>query len=202
MDTLKENLFKNLNKEIHDGRLLQAIKDVPREEFVHETLYEYAYFNVPLDIGYEQTISQPSIVALMTELLDLKSTDIVLDIGTGSGYQAAILSKLCKQVVSVEIVPELAKSAKERLKRLGYTNVTVVKGDGKQGYESKAPYDKILCAAAVEEIPKLWIDQLDDDGIMVFPLKMKDFDELVRGTKTERGILLEYITAVRFVPLV
>jgi len=190
VDTLKENLFKNLNKEIHDVRVLQAIKDVPREEFVHETLYEYAYFNVPLDIGYEQTISQPSIVALMTELLDLKSTDTVLDIGTGSGYQAAILSKLCKQVVSVEIVPELAKSAKERLKRLGYTNVTVV------------PYDKILCAAAVEEIPKSWIDQLDDDGIMVFPLKMKNFDELVRGTKTERGILLEYITAVRFVPLV
>ena len=202
MDTLKENLFKNLNKEIHDVRVLQAIKDVPREEFVHETLYEYAYFNVPLDIGYEQTISQPSIVALMTELLDLKSTDTVLDIGTGSGYQAAILSKLCKQVVSVEIVPELAKSAKERLKRLGYTNVTVVKGDGKQGCESRAPYDKILCAAAVEEIPKSWIDQLDDDGIMVFPLKMKNFDELVRGTKTERGILLEYITAVRFVPLV
>lgn len=202
MDTQKENLLKILSKEIHDIRVLEAIMDVPREEFIPTQLREYAYLNAPVDIGYGQTISQPSIVALMTQLLDVKETDIVLDIGTGSGYHAAILSKLCKEVVSIEIVPELAKDAKERLKRLGYTNVTVVEGDGKKGYERRVPYDKILCAAAVGDIPKSWVEQLDEDGAMVFPLKMKGFEELVRGTKTDNGILLEYVTGVRFVPLV
>ena len=202
MDTQKEKLLETLSKEIQDIRVLQSIRDVPREEFVHESQKEYAYLNAPLDIGYEQTISQPSIVALMTELLQPEDKDIVLDIGTGSGYQAAILSNLCKEVVSVEVVPELAKSARERLKRLGYTNVSVVEWDGNQGFEARAPYDKILCAAAVPDVPMSWVHQLKDDGIMVFPYKIGDMEQLVRATKTDGGLLLEYVTYVRFVPLV
>ena len=198
----REKLLQTLSRDIKDERVLNAIKQVPREEFVPEYLREYAYLDTSFNIGYGQSISQPYIVGLMTELLELKESDIVLDIGGGTGYQAAILSKLCKEVISIEIVSELAQSAKERLKRLGFKNVLVIEGDGKDGYLPKSPYDKILCAAVSESIPPKWRDQLKDGGIIVLPLYIGNRERLVRARKIESGYSIESITNVRFVQLV
>ena len=203
MEEQKQKLFDTLSKDIKDKRVLDIMMEIPRERFVPDNFKEYAYLNAPLDIGYGQTISQPYIVALMCELLDLKDTDRVLDIGTGSGYLAAILSRLCKEVVSMEIVPELVERSTLLFKDLGYTNIKVVEGNGKEGCSEYAPFNKIVCSASTAGVPKIWRDELRDDGIVVFPLKVtREDDVLVRGSKTGEGFLLEYITAVRFVPLV
>ncbi len=184
--------------------VLDAMRAVPRHEFVSADLRDEAYDDHPLPIGYGQTISQPYIVAVMTELLDPDPDDIVLEVGTGSGYQAAVLAHVVRKVYSVEIIEDLAKTARERLTRLGYRNVEVRHGDGYYGWPEHAPYDGIIVTAAASHIPPPLLDQLKPGGRMVIPvgppmlvqslvLVQKDPD----GTIRQREIM-----SVRFVPLV
>lgn len=185
---------------ISDARVLRAMETVPRHEFVPGGSVNQAYDDHPLFIGHGQTISQPYIVALMTEVLELAPHDRVLEIGTGSGYQAAVLAELVDEVYSIEIVEELGRSAAERLKRLGYDNVTVRIGDGYKGWPEKAPFDAVIVTAAPDEIPEPLLDQLAVGGSLVIPVGVGSQD-LVRVTRTEKGFEREVITAVRFVPM-
>lgn len=184
-------------------QVLAALSKVPRHEFVPESLRDRAYDNRPLPIGHSQTISQPFIVALMTDLLDLDDDDVVLDIGTGSGYQAAVLAEIAAKVYSIEIIPELGEEARVRLERLGYDNVEVRIGDGYFGWPEAAPFDGILVAAAIDEIPKPLTDQLKTGGRIVLPHgdPARSQDLLVLQ-KTESGRLdRRSVIPVRFVPL-
>ena len=155
---------------VKDEKVLQAMANVPRHEFVPSDHIDQAYADHPLPIGYGQTISQPYMVAVMTELLGLSPDSKVLEIGTGSGYQVAILAELAREIYSVEIIPELCNQAKNRLARLGYTNVQVMCGDGYYGWEEHAPYDAIVVTCAPDHIPQPLIDQLADGGRMVVPV--------------------------------
>jgi protein-L-isoaspartate(D-aspartate) O-methyltransferase len=187
---------------VENARVLQALRDVKRHLFVPPDDVGSAYEDHPLSIGHGQTISQPYIVALMTEAIDPQPTDRVLEIGTGSGYQAAVLSKLVKEVYSIEIVEPLGLAAAERLKNLGYDNVTVRIGDGYQGWPEKAPFDAIVVTAAPPEIPQALVDQLAEGGCMVVPVGTA-FQELLLVEKKKGGeITKRVITAVRFVPMV
>jgi protein-L-isoaspartate(D-aspartate) O-methyltransferase len=186
---------------VHDPRVLEAMRAVPRHRFVPEDLCHAAYDDGPLPIGHGQTISQPYIVAVMTELLAPGPDDVVLDVGTGSGYQAAVLARLAKRVYSIEIVPELASSAREKLEALGYTNVEVITGDGWAGLPALAPFDGILVAAAPPEVPQALLDQLDVGARLVIPVGRWDQDLRVYE-RTAQGIEQRTIFGVRFVPLV
>ncbi len=185
---------------VKDKLVLSAMRKVPRHEFVPENLRRYAYEDTPLEIGEDQTISQPYIVALMTELLGLKGGEKVLEIGTGSGYQAAILAEIAKEVYTIEIIKSLADSAKERLKRLGYKNITVKCGDGYQGWKEYAPFDGIIVTAAPDHIPQPLIDQLKVGGRLVIPVG-SEIQELKLLIKTDKGIIEKNIIPVRFVPM-
>jgi protein-L-isoaspartate(D-aspartate) O-methyltransferase len=184
-------------------RVLAAVAAVPRHEFVPETHRDRAYENRPLPIGHQQTISQPYIVALMTDLLDLDEGAVVLDVGTGSGYQAAVLAELAERVYSIEIVPELGQTARQRLERLGYNNVEVKIGDGYYGWEEKAPFDAVVLAAAAGEIPQALIDQLKVGARLVLPVgPVGGVQELLVVEKEAGGKLRQRsILPVRFVPL-
>ncbi len=186
----------------HQG-VLNAMRTVPRHEFVPRGYEQAAYGDYPLSIGYGQTISQPYIVALMTELAALQPTDRVLEIGTGSGYQAAILSMLAKTVFSMEIIPELAERADATLKRLGYDNVMVKRGNGYAGWPEEAPFDVILVTAAPEEIPQTLVDQLAPSGRMVMPVGPEWSDQtLVLVSKDAKGkVHYRNVTQVSFVPM-
>jgi protein-L-isoaspartate(D-aspartate) O-methyltransferase len=186
---------------VRDPRVLEALREVPRHRFVPEHLQGSAYDDGPLPIGHGQTISQPYIVAVMTELLAPEPDDVVLDVGTGSGYQAAVLGKLVKQVYSIEIVPALAEEARARLAALGYANVEVRVGDGWKGLPEHAPYAGILVAAAPPEVPQALLDQLAPGGRLVIPVGEWDQDLRVYE-RTPRGIEERTIFGVRFVPLV
>lgn len=186
---------------ISDARVLAAMRSVPRHLFVPPAERNSAYEDHPLPIGYRQTISQPYIVALMTELLDLRQTDKVLEIGTGSGYQAAILAELVDTVFTIEIVEPLGRAAAERLRELGYTNVNVRIGDGYKGWASEAPFDAIITTAAPETIPLPLIDQLAEGGRLVIPVGTY-FQELQLVTKSEGRIDKKNVASVRFVPMV
>ncbi len=190
-----------LKRGINDKNVIEAMLKVERHLFVPDEYRNYAYEDNPLPIGYGQTISQPYIVALMTELLNLKKEDKVLEIGTGSGYQAAILSVIVDSVFTIEIIEELAKSAEERLKKLGYGNVFVKCGDGYEGWKEHSPYDKIILTCAPEEIPQELINQLKIDGIMVLPVGDL-YQELKVVKKTKKGLVIENIIPVRFVPMI
>lgn len=155
---------------VKDERVLKAMEKVPRHLFVPQEYLDEAYDDHPLPIGYGQTISQPYIVAYMTELLKLKPGDKVLEIGTGSGYQAAILAEITDEVYTVEIIPELARSAEERLRRLGYDKIKVLNADGYYGWEEHAPYDAIIVTCAPDHIPQPLVQQLKDGGRMVIPV--------------------------------
>lgn len=157
-------------RDVSDTYVLAAMRKVPRHEFVPLEDRDYAYEDHPLPIGHEQTISQPFIVAYMTDLLHLKPGDVVLEIGTGSGYQAAVLAEIAREVVSIEIVDALARSAAGRLEGLGYHNITVISGDGYYGWEERAPYDAIIVTAAPDEVPPRLIDQLKRGGRMAIPV--------------------------------
>jgi len=184
---------------VKDTRILEAMRQVPRHELVPLEERAHAYDDTPLPIGYDQTISQPYIVAKMTELLAPKSTDVVLEIGTGSGYQAAVLAKLVKHVYTIEIVPELASRARNDLKRLGFTNVTVIHGDGYAGLPRQAPFDGIIVTAAPERIPPKLIEQLGLGARLVIPVG-PPFDQKLRVVeKTKDGIVDREIFDVRFV---
>lgn len=186
---------------VTDSKVLSVMKEIPRHLFVPGFLEKFAYNDGPLPIGEGQTISQPYIVALMTELLKLKGNEKVLEIGTGSGYQAAVISRLAKKCYSVEIIKSLAESAKERLKKLGYKNVYIRHGDGYKGWKEHALYDAIIVTAAPDEIPSELIKQLKVNGRMVVPVGV-DYQELVVVTKLKDGIKEEKNIPVRFVPMV
>jgi protein-L-isoaspartate(D-aspartate) O-methyltransferase len=189
---------------IRDARVLTAMREVPRHLFVPVEEVDHAYEDRPLSIGYGQTISQPYIVALMTELATPKATDRVLEVGTGSGYQAAILSRLVGRIDTVELVEPLASDARERLKRLGYTNVTVHTGDGYEGWPAGAPFDSILVTAAPDHVPPALVAQLKPGGRLVIPVgPVFDVQELQVIEKDQAGrVRTEHVTGVRFVPLV
>ena len=190
-----------VSRGIKDTLLLRTMTHTPRHLFVPEKYQAMAYRDHPLPIGYEQTISQPYIVALMTEWLALEGNEKVLEIGTGSGYQAAILSQLVPQVYSIEIVEPLALSSAKLLKQLGYDNVEVRYGDGYEGWPEHAPFDRIILTAAPEEIPQKLVDQLALGGRMILPVG-KHYQQLVMITKSRTGISKEIITDVRFVPMI
>ena len=194
-------LLEEIAIDVKDHRVLEAIAHVPREHFVSEDVCAFAYENRPLPIGYGQTISQPLIVALMTEALLLTGSERVLEIGTGSGYQAAILSLLAAHVVSVERIAPLAQQAAATLAELGYANVEVhVARDG-LGWPESGPYDAIIVTAASPEIPAELLDQLALGGRLVVPVGSRDLQELVRIVKTPEGALRHNLGPCRFVPL-
>ncbi|HAP37448.1 protein-L-isoaspartate O-methyltransferase [Candidatus Shapirobacteria bacterium RIFOXYD1_FULL_38_32] len=191
-----------MQRGITDGRVLNAMTQVPREEFVPNHLIEFSYQDSPLPIGFEQTISQPFVVALMCQLLNLTGQETVLDVGTGSGYQAAVLSKLAKNVITVEIIPDLAKNARKIFKKLNYKNIHVYTSDANKGYPKFAPYDAIKSAAATPKIPLAWINQLKDNGVIVTPKSTNFSQDLIRLVKKGNNLVEEKWGDVRFVPLV
>jgi protein-L-isoaspartate(D-aspartate) O-methyltransferase len=185
---------------VSDRRVLQAMQEVPRHLFVPEAARANAYDDAPLPIGDGQTISQPYIVAFMTEAVGPRPTDRVLELGTGSGYQTAILSRLVRHVYSIEVRAQLAEAARVRLSDLGYTNVSVRIDDGSSGWPEEAPFDAIVVTAAPREIPPALLEQVDVDGRLVIPLGTLD-QELVRMTRRPTGFEREVLLPVRFVPL-
>jgi protein-L-isoaspartate(D-aspartate) O-methyltransferase len=192
-----------MESESFDDTVLQSQDSVRRHEFVPDRLRKEAYENHPLPIGYGQTISQPYIVALMTDLVQPGPDDVVLEVGTGSGYQAAVLAKLVKRVYSMEIIEPLAEQARQRLERLGYSNVETKLGDGYFGWEEHAPYDAIIVTAASSHVPPPLIQQLKPGGRLVIPVGGRfAIQYLLLIEKTEEGdIMTRQIAAVRFVPL-
>jgi protein-L-isoaspartate(D-aspartate) O-methyltransferase len=182
-------------------RLLEAMGTVARHEFVPAVAQASAYSDEPLPIGRGQTISQPFMVALMTNALLLTGTERVLEIGGGCGYQAAVLSLLAREVIVVELQPALASESRERLARLGYANVRVEEGDGSLGWAAGAPYDAILVSAAAPAIPPPLIDQLAEGGRLVIPVGSSDRQDLLRFVKRAGGLAQESLCGCRFVPL-
>jgi len=187
-------------RDITDVRVLAAMRTVPRHEFVPEAVVAHAYDDAPLPIGHQQTISQPYIVALMTQHADIQPADRVLEIGTGSGYQAAVLAEVAKDVYSIEIVEPLARQAERTLKRLGYERVHVRHGDGYRGWPDAAPCDAILVTAAPETVPQPLLDQLAPGGRLVVPVGTV-VQELEVHRRTDGGIRIEHVAPVRFVPM-
>lgn len=187
---------------IEDPAVIQAMRAVPRHRFVPPEYWDQAYENHPLPIGYGQTISQPYIVALMTEALELEPGDRVLEIGTGSGYQAAVLAELVQQVYSIEIIGDLARRARDVLDRLGYEQVKTRVGDGYYGWEEQAPFDAIVVTAAADHVPPPLIKQLKPGGRMMIPVGSRFMtQQLVLITKGEDEITTQLLLPVRFVPL-
>jgi protein-L-isoaspartate(D-aspartate) O-methyltransferase len=191
-------------RDIEDPRVLAAMGRVPRHLFVPAALRFRAYADHPLPIGNGQTISQPYIVALMTQLAEVEPDDVVLEIGTGSGYQAAVLSEIAREVATIEIVPDLADTARTRLAALGYKDVTVRTGDGYLGWKEKAPFDAILVTAAAPEVPPPLVEQLGPGGILVIPVgPQSQVQSLLRIQKAADGsTVTREILPVVFVPLV
>lgn len=189
--------------DVRDPRVLEALGRVPRERFVPPASVRSAYHDMALAIGHGQTISQPTVVGVMTEALELVGSERVLEIGTGSGYQAAVLALLAREVFSVEVVPALGEAAAARLATLAYANVHVRVGDGYAGWPEEAPFDRVLVTAAPERIPTALIEQLADGGVLVTPLGPSDAtQELVKLRKRGGDLVRESLGAVRFVPMV
>jgi protein-L-isoaspartate(D-aspartate) O-methyltransferase len=186
---------------VKDERVLSVMREIPRHLFVPASYRDAAYHDSPLPIGKGQTISQPYIVALMTELLMIRPDDVVLEIGSGSGYQAAILGKLAKSVITIERIPEVAEMARVNLAGIGITNVMVISGNGTIGYPDRAPYDAILITAATPSVPPPLIEQLAEGGRLVAPVGSRDLQELVRLTRKEGRTVRELFGGVVFVPL-
>jgi protein-L-isoaspartate(D-aspartate) O-methyltransferase len=187
-----------------DAAVLSAIKNTDRKAFVRPQDQNFAYVDRPLEIGFNQTISQPFMVALITQLIEPKPQDKVLEVGSGSGYQVAILSKLCKEVLGLEIIPELAERSRQILKELHINNVTIVCSDGNLGLPTHAPFDKIIISAAANKLPDFLLDQLAVGGIMVLPKTISPFEQML--TRIKKVAACEFkmndILPVRFVPLV
>ncbi|MEW5746096.1 MAG: protein-L-isoaspartate(D-aspartate) O-methyltransferase [Nitrospirota bacterium] len=187
---------------ITDERVLSAMRKVPRHLFVPEPMRHRAYEDMALSIGEGQTISQPYMVAVMTELLELKGDERVLEIGTGSGYQAAILGELAREVFTIERVPALAQQAQERLRRLGYANVEVIVRDGTRGLPDRAPFDGIIVTAAAPEVPAPLAEQLREGGVIVAPVGERFSQILIKGRKRAGALVEERSTPCVFVPLI
>jgi protein-L-isoaspartate(D-aspartate) O-methyltransferase len=184
---IAEHLVAEIGKPAMDDRVLAAIAKVPRHEFVPIEVQPYAYLNRPLPIGFDKTISQPFMVAVMTDLLDIKPDDVVLEIGTGLGYQSAVLAELAGKVYSVEIIEELAQRAVQRLKRVGYANIDVHVGNGYFGWPEHAPFDKVIVTAAPDLIPPPLFNQLKAGGRMVIPVGLPDAQKLLVADKDLNG---------------
>ncbi|HIB31170.1 MAG TPA: protein-L-isoaspartate(D-aspartate) O-methyltransferase [Candidatus Thioglobus sp.] len=199
----KATLFKKLQKDklIKDHKVLKAFQAISREMFVLKDSIDQAYYDGPLRIGYEQTISQPTTVLMMVEALELKKTDKVLEVGSGSGYEAAILSQLSHQVYSVEIVPELVVFTKKNLTKAKIKNVEVIQWDGGLGYDKQAPYDKIIVSAACDKIPEALIDQLVEGGILIAPVGATYPQQMIKGVKHNKKLEKVYMGDYAFVPL-
>lgn len=196
-------LYAIRSKGVTDARVLTAMERIDRGEFVRGLFAERAYDDTPLPIACGQTISQPSVVGLMTQSLDLTPRDKVLEIGTGSGYQAAILSLLARRVYTIDRHRRLVREAEELFARLGLTNITAIVGDGSRGLPEQAPFDRIIVTAAAEDPPGPLLAQLRIGGIMVLPVGQSDaVQSLIKVTRTETGYDYEELRAVRFVPLV
>ena len=205
-EELREAMVKTQieSRGIKDEDVLSVMRDVPRHLFIDESLWPKAYSDGPLPIGHGQTISQPYIVAFMTELLRPDTHHMILEIGTGSGYQAAVLAKLVHHVYTIEIVPELGRNTKATLKRLGYDNISVRVGDGYKGWPEEEPFDRIIVTAAPEKVPEALVDQLKPGGRMVLPVGPRWWgQDLLVIEKDERGKVVRKNTIpVRFVPMV
>jgi protein-L-isoaspartate(D-aspartate) O-methyltransferase len=187
---------------VSDPKVLKAMRTVPREEFVSASQRDYAYSDGPLPIGKGQTISQPYIVAYMTELLELEGPEIVLELGTGCGYQTAVLAEIATHVYTIEVIDELAQDAEERLiNRMNYKNITFKTGDGKKGWEEYAPFDRIIVTAAPAHFPKNLFTQLKEGGIAVAPVG-DYFQRMIRYRKIKKKVEKEALIGVSFVPLV
>ncbi len=202
LEKARANLIKHLSWEIADKRVVEAMERVPREAFVPPEHYHAAYKDRPLSIGFGQTISQPFIVALMVQALELKGDEKVLELGTGSGYEAAVLAELAGQVITVEIIPELAESAKQVLAKLGYSNVTVHIAGNTLGWMEDAPYDAIIVSAGAPSIPQILLGQLSWGGRLVIPVGSRWQQELMRVTREKKGNRVENLGACYFVPLI
>ncbi len=190
-------------RNIRNRRVLAAMAKVPRHRFVPQEYWDEAYEDYPLPIGYGQTISQPFIVAFMTEAIDPQPDDKVLEIGTGSGYQAAVLAELVKEVYTIEIIPELGQRARRTLQELGYTNVHVRIGDGYRGWPEAAPFDAILLTCAPDHVPPPLVQQLKEGGRMILPVTGRfGMQELILLTKKGGKIHEQAVLPVRFVPMV
>lgn len=187
---------------IKDIRVLDAMKKVRRHLFIPEALWGSAYDDIALPIGEGQTISQPYMVAAMTELLELTGDEKVLEIGTGSGYQAAVLAELAREVYTIERIPRLADEARLRLEGLEYRNVTVLTGDGSRGLEEKSPFDRIIITAAAPELPEIVVKQLKEGGIIIAPVGDRTSQVVIKGRKKKGVLAEEFHTPCIFVPLI
>jgi len=206
IENMRKDMVENQLRQrgITDDRVLDTMGDVPRHLFVAEDLRDEAYMDGPLPIGFDQTISQPYIVAFMTEVLKVEQQHSVLEIGTGCGYQSAVLSSLAKHVISLERIKELAESAQRRLRELDYSNVDVVHGNGWNGYKQKAPFDRIIVTAGANKIPKALLDQLANGGILVIPVGKIMFSQTLRiiSKDSNGNVTKQTSLPVRFVRLV
>jgi protein-L-isoaspartate(D-aspartate) O-methyltransferase len=202
--TARKNMVARqlVSRGIRDRRVLAAMEEVPRHVFVKEYLRHEAYEDNPLPIGDGQTISQPYMVAIMTELLELTGREKVLEIGTGSGYQAAVLSRLCTWVYTVERVGRLSKDAKQAIQSCGYHNITFIVGDGTEGYSAEAPYDGIIVTAGAPEIPETLVSQLGVEGKLVIPVGDRFSQQLKRVIRKQNHVASETHTGCRFVDLI
>jgi protein-L-isoaspartate(D-aspartate) O-methyltransferase len=198
----RDNLIARLSLEISDKRVLEAMRRVPREAFVPQDQYYAAYEDRPLSIGFGQTISQPYIVALMVQALELKGGDKVLELGAGSGYEAAILAELAREVVTVERISELVEGAKRALEKLGYSNVKVHLAGRELGWSDEAPYGAIIVSAGAPAIPQLLLNQLSFGGRLVIPVGSRWQQDLLKVTKRRKGNKVENLGGCYFVPLI
>jgi len=202
LERARQSLLQYLDHEIADNRVVDAMRRVPREAFVSREQYHAAYDDRPLSIGFGQTISQPFIVALMVQALELRGDEKVLELGTGSGYEAAILAELAQKVVTVECIPELAESAKQVLDKLGYSNIEVHIAGRTLGWPEGAPYDAIIVSAGAPTVPQVLLEQLTWNGRLVIPVGSRWQQELLRVTKLRKGDNIENLGGCYFVPLI
>jgi len=198
----RDNLIAKLSLEISDKRVLEAMRRVPREAFVPQDQYYAAYEDRPLSIGFGQTISQPYIVALMVQALELKGGDKVLELGAGSGYEAAILAELAREVVTVERISELVEGAKRALEKLGYSNVKVHLASRELGWSDEALYGAIIVSAGAPTIPQILLNQLSFGGRLVIPVGSRWQQDLLKVTKRQKGNKVENLGGCYFVPLI
>ena len=201
LDEAKGRLIEHLRSEVPDQTVIQAMERVPRELFVPEESRHLAYVDIPVPIGEGQTISQPFIVALMIRALELKRTDRVLEIGSGSGYQAAVISELVDHVIGIERIQSLADSARKRLACLHYNNVEIQYAEERLGWERRAPYDAIIVAAGAPTLPRQLMEQMSVGGRLVIPVGSLTSQELMKVTRIEKAYSVKTLGACRFVPL-
>jgi len=202
LERARDNLLKYLDHEIADERVVEAMRRVPRETFVSPEQYYAAYDDRPLGIGFGQTISQPFIVALMVQALELKGDENVLELGTGSGYEAAILAELARKVVTVECIPELAESAKQVLDKLAYSNIEVHVAGKTLGWPEGVPYDAIIVSAGAPTVPEVLLEQLAWGGRLVIPVGSRWQQDLLKVTRLKKGSRIENLGGCYFVPLI